>query len=603
MIQNNTAICPARRTLNRNIFNIMTRLVLVSTLFLMPLLYIPSSHAGTSSEEKYFAAEKHLARLMNSKAKQKYRENWLKCIEKFHDVYKSDPNGPWAPAGLYKAGTLYLDLYSISWLKSDEEKSIDLLEKIVKDYPKSRYHLEAAKKLNGRTRTETVASSGSKKPKTIKPKIIKIPLAPLPSQSAAPDDIEAIISDQNANDAENDMGDSVDNVPSAAGKQSVVTALRYWSNPSYTRVVVDTDGEPNYSHHMLRKDPSINKPQRLFIDFANSRIDPSLNRQIPINDNLLKNVRAGQYTPESARVVIDIKSYDNYKVFTLRNPFRIVIDVWGKKSINGKRNNATPPPVGNQPPPPHLPAGSLAQQLALGVKTIVIDPGHGGKDYGARGYLKGVHEKHITLALGLKLAKKIRETLNCEVIMTRTDDRYITLEERTAIANTQNADLFISIHTNAHRNANAYGIETYFLNLATDEAAISVAARENATSTKNISDLQSILDSLMQNSKINESSRLAGFVQQTMTSKMKQDYSKINNKGVKQAPFYVLLGAQMPAILIETSFISNPRECKRLTDVKYQESLCDAIINGIKQYIKTTNPTALYNPDTLKSRS
>ena len=177
--------------------------------------------------------------------------------------------------------------------------------------------------------------------------------------------------------------------------------------------------------------------------------------------------------------------------------------------------------------------------------------------------------------------------------MTRNSDRFLTLEERTAIANTKNADLFISIHTNSHKDRRAFGIETYFLNLATDDDAIRVAAMENATSTKNISDLQTILSDLMQNAKINESSRLAGNVQLSVVGHLKtKRYSRIKDKGVKQAPFYVLLGAQMPAILVETSFISNPRECKRLVTPKYQQRICEAIVIGIKKYIKEITPTA-----------
>ena len=558
---------------------------------LMVLLAVQTATASPSPKTIYINAEKKLNDLMQNKQHQKYRDKWLGIIDEFYDVYEADPGGAWAAAGLYKAGSLYLDLYAISWLKRDQEKAASLFEKIIKEFPKSRYHFHATKKIAS---NDLGHISGPTKLKIITPKVVK------KVNQVSSDDIASIITHGHGDVSAH--ADDKRSYPESNGKPALVTGVRFWSTPSYTRVVVDTEGEPTYSHHMLKKDTSLNKPQRLFIDLLNSRIDQGLKRRIPINDHLLKNVRAGQYTRESARVVIDIKSYDNYKVFSLRNPFRIVIDVWGKKASKEKitASISTDTPI---PEPSGSAANTLARQLALGVKTIVIDPGHGGKDYGAPGYLKGVHEKHITLALGLILAKRIRQTLNCEVIMTRTDDRYITLEERTAIANTKNADLFISIHTNANRDRNAYGIETYFLNLATDEAAISVAARENATSTKNISDLQSILDSLMQNSKINESSRLAGYVQDTMTHRMKQTYSRIRNKGVKQAPFYVLLGAQMPAILIETSFISNPRECKRLTSKAYQEALCDAIINGIKTYIKTTNPTALYQQPPLRTRS
>ena len=246
-----------------------------------------------------------------------------------------------------------------------------------------------------------------------------------------------------------------------------------------------------------------------------------------------------------------------------------------------------------------LSASALAKQLALGVSRIVIDPGHGGQDYGAPGYLKGVHEKDVVLQIARRLARKIREELKYSVYLTRNSDTFLTLEERTAIANTKNADLFISIHTNSHKDRRAYGIETYFLNLATDEDAIRVAAMENATSTKNISDLHTILSDLMQNAKINESSRLANYVQGSMVRHLKNKrYTRIKDKGVKQAPFYVLLGAQMPAVLVETSFISNPRECKRLTNPRYQERLCEAIVKGIRTYIRETSPTAF-----RKSRS
>ena len=203
---------------------------------------------------------------------------------------------------------------------------------------------------------------------------------------------------------------------------------------------------------------------------------------------------------------------------------------------------------------------------------------------------------HIVLDIAKRLAKKIRKEIGCEVIMTRTTDRYLTLEERTAIANTKDADLFISIQTNSARQRSAHGIETFFLNLATDDDAILVAARENATSKKNISDLQTILSDLMQNAKINESSRLAGMVQGSLHGHMKKRYSRVKNKGVKQAPFYVLLGAQMPAILVETSFISNPRECRRLTNSKYKNHLTEGILDGTQKYIRETSPSARFNP-------
>jgi N-acetylmuramoyl-L-alanine amidase len=230
--------------------------------------------------------------------------------------------------------------------------------------------------------------------------------------------------------------------------------------------------------------------------------------------------------------------------------------------------------------------GLSAKQARRDRPLIVIDPGHGGHDFGSSGYLNKVYEKDITLQIAGRLAKKIRKKLACDVLMTRNSDAYLTLEERTAIANTKNADLFISLHANDSKNINTYGIETYVLNLATDNSEITVAARENATSTKNISDLQSILTDIMQNTKIDESSLLASYIQDSSYKYLRSRYTHVKSNGVKKAPFYVLLGARMPAVLMETSFISNPRECKRLTSASYQEHLCEGIIKGIRKYVE-----------------
>jgi len=182
------------------------------------------------------------------------------------------------------------------------------------------------------------------------------------------------------------------------------------------------------------------------------------------------------------------------------------------------------------------------------------------------------------------------------VVLTRDSDTYLSLEERTAIANTKYADLFVSIHTNASPNTKAHGVETFILNLATDDESIRVAARENATSTKNISDLDSILKDLMQNAKVTESTRLASYVQQGALTRMKKMNGAIRDKGVKKAPFYVLLGAEMPSILFEAGFISNAAECRRLISADYQDLLCQGIVDGIKRYIEDIHPMAISHP-------
>ncbi|MBW2325199.1 MAG: N-acetylmuramoyl-L-alanine amidase [Deltaproteobacteria bacterium] len=532
---------------------------------------------AATSKDTYHQAEACYKKLRHSPKKQKYRENWLLCIEKFKAVYRHNPSGSWAPAGLYMAGVLYEELYGRSFKTSDKENAFKVYDLLIKRYPKSKYRQKAE---NAKRRKAL-----KKTPKTTSPKVI-------PEKNDARASVDSIETEINKASSTQDLN-TKESDPGKAGNVEIV-GLRYWSNPNYTRVVIDADNELSYAHRLLKKDTSINKPQRLYVDLNNSRLGKDIKKHILIDDNLLMDTRAGQFSSNQVRVVVDIKSFKTYKIFSLKNPFRIVIDVWGKDP------RPTPSVAITDKKGDKIPAGALAKQLSLGVRRIVIDPGHGGRDYGAPGYLKGVYEKNISLKVARRLADKIRKKLNCEVIMTRNSDRNLSLEERTAIANTKNADLFISIHTNASRDRRAYGIETFFLNLATDNDAILVAARENATSTKNISDLQSILSDLMQNAKINESSRLAGHVQGSLKDHLRKYYSRIKSKGVKQAPFYVLLGAQMPAILIETSFISNSRECKRLVNQKYQDRMCDAIVRGIQAYIRETNPTAFMEVNPIK---
>ena len=522
----------------------------------------------TPQARKHFAAAERCRRqLAKNSRRTKHRDVWLQCIDQYETAFKAGPGTEIAAQCLLQTGLLYLELSRYSRKADDRENGKRFLARVVRDHPQSpasgvaRKHLQTAAGPEG-TAAKRVADNP---PKPVKKNKID---APPPTAGAG-----------------------------TSGTNRTVNELRFWSNPDYTRLVIDTDGKVPYFHRLLKKDPDLKKPQRLYVDLRNARLRKEFPRVIPINDNLLIDARAGQYKNDIVRVVMDIKSFEKYKIFSLMDPFRIVIDIWGQSKGGSSPSKKAVAAV--QPPPGKIPPGSLTRSLALGVSRIVIDAGHGGDDPGARGYYRGAREKDITLSIAKKLAKKIKTRLGCEVILTRHNDKFLTLEERTARANTENADLFISIHVNAHRNKRAYGTETYFLNLATDEESIRVAAMENATSTKNISDLQTILMDLMQNAKINESSRLAGYVQGHMVQHLNKKYRNIKDKGVKQAPFYVLLGAQMPAILIETAFISNPRECKRLMDPNFQSRLCDGIVRGIEKYIQETSPTAYRPPRTL----
>jgi len=608
---------------NRGLFEI---LIAYSALLTVTFIVMPLYVNALSSKDKYFIAESCYNKLKKDRSGHKQRDHWMMCITKYQDVFRNDPHDPWAAAGLYMSGVLYHELFKVSGLALDQREAIDTFQRIIKRYPSSKYRQKAIEQLNKVVRAEkndappkkltqqTPKDLPSDHKKVGKAEHLKV-IDSVPEADFSLESDKTVIAhkkslkDQTRKKLPSDLKtppvcesltdfilmsetDNHHNPLKISETNAIfVTGLRYWSTPNYTRIVIDADGDTPFNEHLLKPDPELNTPRRLYIDLDNARLGKDMEKIVPINDDLLKDARAGQYTPETVRVVVDIKTFSKYKIFPLKNPFRIVIDVWG--TSDSPTELASAPAVIPIPGDEKVETGTLARQLALGVSRIVIDPGHGGKDFGAPGYIKGVHEKEIVLQIAKRLSKMIQKEIGCQVFLTRSDDRYLTLEERTAIANTREADLFISLHTNAHKNSGAYGIETYFLNLATDDDAIRVAAMENATSKKNISDLQTILTDLMQNTKINESARLASFIQVSMNENLSKRYDLINNKGVKQAPFYVLLGAQMPAILLETGFISNPRECKRLLSSEYQDHICRAIVNGIRQYIIDTNPGAI----------
>lgn len=365
------------------------------------------------------------------------------------------------------------------------------------------------------------------------------------------------------------------------GRRAEVLPVKHWSTSDYTRIVVETSEPVLFKECLLEKNAE--RPRRLYIDFSGSRISSEAQKPVPIQDGLLKVVRAGQFDPDTVRVVLDIESISKYKIFSLQDPFRVVVDVMGQKKEQQvesaqKVEKAAGPPADSKGAPL-----TLARQLGLGIKRIIIDPGHGGKDPGAIAG-NGLKEKDIVLRVAKSLAATLSKELSCEVILTRDRDVFIPLEERTAIANTMRGDLFVSVHVNSAPTPNVHGVETYFLNLTTNEEAMRVAARENATSTNNMSDLQNILADLMNNTKINESARLAGYVQQNMASGL-----NLKNLGVKQAPFYVLIGAQMPAILCETTFMSDPQEAARLTSESYLLAIAEQLAAGVAGYVKESS--------------
>jgi len=229
---------------------------------------------------------------------------------------------------------------------------------------------------------------------------------------------------------------------------------------------------------------------------------------------------------------------------------------------------------------------TLTRMLGLKIGRIVLDPGHGGHDTGSIGR-NGLKEKDLVLQVALELQTLLEDKLGAEVVLTRKDDTFIALEERTAIANQSQADLFVSIHANSSHNRTVSGVETYYLNFAQTDEAREVAARENAATVRNIRDLQDLLKSIAQADKSSESRELASLIQRKLYGGTSQVFPTTRNRGVRSAPFVVLIGANMPSVLAEVGFLSNPRDEKLLKKDTNQQKLAQALFAGIEGYMKT----------------
>ena len=342
---------------------------------------------------------------------------------------------------------------------------------------------------------------------------------------------------------------------SSASDKIDVKDIRFWSYPDYTRVVISMTDSPSYTKNRLAN------PDRLYFDLKNSRVKKQLQQTFTVGNDMLKTVRASQFNENTVRIVLDLDKMTNYKVLTMEDPMRLVIDIYGQKQAASVR------------------------------KRIVLDPGHGGHDPGAVGS-NNLYEKDVVLDIALKLKKILAHDPNYEVFLTRETDVFIPLEKRTAIANSRKADLFVSIHANASPRRDAKGIETYLLNWTNDEEALKVAARENAISLKQMKKMNEgrdvldiMLSDLKRDNKRDESIKLAHFIQKNMIGNLNKNYSHIVDHGVKQALFYVLFGAQMPSVLVEVSFISNPLEEKLLAKDGYRGELAQSIASGINTYM------------------
>jgi len=404
--------------------------------------------------------------------------------------------------------------------------------------------------------------------------------------------------------------------------------------PDGVRVSIEVDRELAFRQEQL------DNPRRLFFDLKGAHATPELrDRTLTYPDDIVRQIRLGRHPQNTTRVVLDTEGVESYSVFTLYNPYRVIVDfrrrgaptaapiafmppippavpTTGSLKIDTNpvavpRAPITPPPPPVASPPvnagplpskeialaaPSVPlansngAYSLARQLGLGVSRIVLDPGHGGHDPGVKG--NGISESELVLDVTLRLKALLEKSPGIEVVLTRETDVFIPLEQRTAIANREGADLFLSIHANASRNLKARGVETYFLNFAANPEAEAVAARENSASGQTMHRLPDIVRAITLNNKIDESRDFAEMIQRSMVRSLSARNRELQDRGVKQAPFVVLIGAGMPSVLAEISFVSNKQEGQLLKTGAYRDQIAQALHDAVLKYQKSLKSRA-----------
>lgn len=501
-----------------------------------------------------------------------------RTVTAFEMVVRRFPQSGLADDALWRAGSLAEAAYDRLNRAQDRDRALKMYRWLVKEYPHSKFVKQADSKIA--------------------------------SISARPADAVAAASPRA--------------VSAAAANLATLTSIEREVLPNAVRVTLELDREVIYKQERL------GGPARLFFDLRNVQLTPALlDKVLSYGSDVVTKIRVGRHPESTVRVVLDFEDVTKHSVFTLYSPFRLVIEA--ERSV--ARNTAlapiatlaaaeppspalvatppAPPAVISEPmpappvlesaavmttPTPSPPAAnatggfSIARQLGLSVSRIVIDPGHGGHDPGTPA--KGLTEAQLTLDVALRLEKLLQKEPGVEVVLTRRTDVYVPLEERTAIANRANADLFLSIHANSSRNQTAKGVETYFLSFASSPDAEAIAARENSASEREMHQLPDIIKAISLNNKLDESRDFANMVQESLVSTLRRSNKEVRSRGVKKAPFVVLIGASMPSVLAEISFITNKQELALLKTPAYKDRIAQALHNAVLRYRKSLKGTA-----------
>ena len=359
---------------------------------------------------------------------------------------------------------------------------------------------------------------------------------------------------------------------------AVVQDIRVQSYPDHTRFVFDLQRSVSFTQTRQRR------PDRVVIELHNSLLGKTARARLT-EEPIPQEMVIGQTGPRSVTLSLNLSAISDYKLMPLANPYRLVVDVFGRARVAAVRTAESSDSLPQTRPGQSLSSVRPGPRPAREIKTIVIDPGHGGKDPGATGR-SGAVEKHITLRVGLLLRDLIAKHLGTQVLMTRDRDIFVELEDRAKFANSNTADLFVSIHVNSHPQRSTKGLEIYHFGEASDRRALEVAARENGTPIDDTGvGWQYLVADLLTTKKIEESLEFAWTTRQAMVAYLDNHYDVVDH-GIKTAPFYVLRFTTMPSILTEIGYISNPNEEQLLRGDMFLIRTAQALFEGIKTFIK-----------------
>lgn len=523
---------------------------------------------------RYKAAKSRMDALRKDNIKSCWRQPWEDLREEFLRISKAGKNRL-APSALYQAAFCQQSLAACSRLMADSKKALQLYMDLSKKYPA---HALADDALLQAARIQYTLPSGKAPANAILDRILlEYKKGDMLAEAKR---LKSIWTEENLPAPK--TAQLAKNQKKPARERSELQVLSWDSkNKNNVEITLEMSAPAKFSTRL--QDAVNGKPASLFVDLDNVNVIGDVRKGVNVEGSLLKAVRVNNLKAGGATLRFDFRDVRRFDARSENDPCRIIISVAAGKGAAPHTDKSLRMASAKKASPAIQASNisNMASQLGLTVQRVFIDAGHGGKDPGTAH--NKILERQVTLDVAMNLGRLLQSN-GMEVVYSRTKDRAVKLSERTRMANSANADLFISIHVNANDNPAVSGIETYYLNLASNPQAARVAVLENASSDRRLGDMHKMLADVMLNARVDESRRLAMDIQRVSIFRLKKRSFLPRNNGVKSAPFHVLLGAQMPAVLVEIGYCTNTEEANNLSNPKYRHAIAEGLAEGIMAY-------------------